>query len=119
MKKIKLKRLAFLITVMSLLFTSGCSLFPVQINVKLTNRSTKEVHMWIQGEVIGPNNKLAPGKSRQAHLIMEEEGVAKPEYTIGVSAGTNGETQFYERFTCFNQSVLKVKFTGSGLVVYQ
>jgi len=122
MKELKLKRLAFFIAILCLLFTSGCRVIPVTFPVKLTNGSTREVHMWIQSENIGPKNKLAPGTSRQTSYVMPDDydqlATKQNTWDIRVSVGSNGNTEFTTVFTAQEESLLRVKFTGSSLVVY-
>jgi hypothetical protein len=123
MKKIKLKRLAFIIAILSIIFTCGCrGLIPISCTVVMTNKSTKEVHMWISGEGIGPTNKLAPGKSRKKTYYYSEEAMKEVVFNeqmcdVNVMAGTNGKTEFNQLFTTQDGATINVNFTGFALVL--
>lgn len=62
-------------------------------NVKMTNNSSEEIHMWVTGESMDASNKLAPGASRTKKVEFKfyDKDVSK---TLNIYAGKDGDVLF-------------------------
>ncbi|HPR32302.1 MAG TPA: hypothetical protein PLK12_09410 [Prolixibacteraceae bacterium] len=65
------------------------------VKIQLINQSGKEVHLWTDGETIGPSNKCLNGYSRIVTLTAggrDEGGMPNFVNSATAHAGLNGET---------------------------
>ena len=115
---VKKKRLSVLLSGLALLVLmsvcQGCQK-EFEIEVKMTNGSSSDVHLWITGESIDPSNKLAPGSSRMARFTNKGKFDGQ-EFAITVYAGQNGQTLTSKEFTRNSEVSLKVRYSGGTLV---
>ena len=87
----------------------------------MVNDSKEDVHLYTNGETIGPNNKLAPGEKRSKEIQrtkLQTGGTIKNSYEsldVIVVAGRNGVTITATNFTIVDQNTRKVYWDGSGI----
>jgi hypothetical protein len=124
-----MKKLGFYLVMASLLVSYGCNLSEdeaarkeTHVLFELKNNSDLDTHMWITGEDIMPNNKLAPGEQRKVTYIksaelMDENSKIK-EDPVTVSVGRNG-TVLTSRIVYVDYFVSSfiVTYDGSSIVV--
>lgn len=108
-------RFAGLLALMLLAF-SACKMIPHEMTVTMTNGSSTEVHLWMDGESIDPTNKLLPGTSRSVtyQIELDEE---KSLVNFHVYAGKNGQTLMSKEFETVGAGPVEVRYTGAGLVM--
>jgi hypothetical protein len=86
----------------------------IPVSATLKNKSTDNVHMWIQGETIGSLNKLGPGGFRTAQTIVH--GLSSG-WTLKIYAGRDGET--LDTYTYVGngvQGTVYIQFTSTGIL---
>ncbi len=117
-----MKTLIRSLVLIAVLFSlSGCEDLSKSLTITMKNTSNEAVHLWVDGESIGPSNKVNPGGKRSVtrewESITGEEGIVPQEVTVYVYAGRNGETLTSASFdiTVGSHASLTVRYNGKTL----
>lgn len=111
----------FLVLIAMIFSLMGCEDLSKVLTINLKNTSNEAVHLWVDGESIGPSNKVSPGGKRSVtrewESITGEEGLVEKQVYVYVNAGKNGETLTSATFevTVGSAASLTVSYNGKTL----
>lgn len=112
-------RLFGLILVLLLISTTGCreETQYQYATITMTNSSTLDTNLWVQGETIDDSNKLKQGESRTHTIQRDLEALY---WDITVYAGRDGfETSSFKFRVSQLHSFVEVKFNETGFVLIE